>query len=390
MAHRNTTLSQMLKHIPRHEFQSCVNAHKGDYRTRNFNSWTQFVALLLSHVTQRKSLRDVESCLESNTHLHYHAGIRSVRRSTLSDANKNRSHQIFADFFNVLYRRLSSLSSKRVLNLNGNVTLLDTTWIDLCLTLFPWAKFKGKYAGIRLHTTYDLNRKVPSCITVTNVKVSESVVARNSTLISGSYFVFDRGIIDFKWFNKLDEIQCFFVTRPRSNAVYKVLTKRKTPHNKNILADEDVLLTGRVTKRKYSKPLRRVTFKDPQTGKILIFLTNAFHLAPTTIAQLYKKRWEIELFFKWMKQHFRVKHFLGTSENAVKIQIWIALTAYVLLAYLKHLSRSKLSMLEITRLLQVNIFSMINLLDLFNKKFRRPKQLDPRNQLIFQMLLTGQ
>lgn len=390
MAHRNTILSQMLKYISRHEFQRCVKSHRGDHRVRTLDCWTQLIAMLTGHVTQRKSLRDIESCLESAQAFRYHSGIGEVRRSTLADANESRSHQIFADFFTHFYSHVASLSSKRTFKLKVPIKIFDCTWIDLCLGLFPWAKSQEGKAGIRLHTVYDLQHHLPCCVTVTDTKIYDTDIARQTSLSPGSIFIFDRGVIDFGWFFELDQNQSFFVTRLKCNADFKIITSRKDPKNKNVLSDETIMMTGKKIKRKYPKPLRRIVVKDPQTGKAVAFLTNAFHLTTTMIAQLYKARWQIEIFFKWIKQNLRIKRFLGTSPNAVKIQIWMALIAYILFAYLKHLARSSISMLEITRLLQINLFRKFDLANLLRKQFTLFKPPNSKNQLCFPILLTGQ
>ncbi len=390
MAHRNTILSQMLKYISRHRFQTCVEAHHGDHRVRTLDCWTQLVAMLVGHVTQRKSLRDIESCLESAQVFRYHSGIGEVRRSTLADANESRSHDIFSEFFGHFYSQTASLISKRAFKLKAPVKIFDATWIDLCLGLFPWAKSQKGKAGVRMHTVYDLNSQMPSCVTITDTMTYETTIARQTALPPGSIFIFDRGIIDFEWFFKLDQDQSFFVTRLKSNADFKIIASRKIPNNGPVIADETIALVGVVGARKYPKPIRKILVKDPQTGRECSFFTNAFHLSATTIAQLYKARWQVELFFKWIKQNLRIKRFLGTSQNAVKIQIWVALIAYILCAYLKHLSRSPSSMLEITRLLQMNIFRKFDLANLLRKEFQRFKPPTSQNQLCFQTLLTGQ
>jgi hypothetical protein len=390
MAHENTILSQMLKYIPRHGFQSCVRKHDGDKRVRSMNCWTQLIAMLFGHVTQRKSLRDIESSWASAASFRYHSGMGSVKRSTLADANESRSHQIFADYFASLYGHVASLASKKMFKIKAPIALFDGTVIDLCLSLFPWAKYQRKKSAIKLHTVYDLNSKLPSCVTVTDANTYELEVARQLDFAPGSIVVFDRGLTDFNWYHQLNERGYFFITRLKRKANFRVMTNRKQSSDLNILADQTIEFVGIKTSLKYPLPLRRIEFKDPETGKHLEFLTNAFHLSASTIAKLYKARWQVELFFKWIKQNLKIKSFLGTSENAVKIQIWTALIAFLLIAYLKHLSKSSLSMLEIMRLIQTNIFRKLRLIDLLHKHFKTFKPPDVLNQFCFQQLLTGQ
>jgi Transposase DDE domain/Domain of unknown function (DUF4372) len=386
MAHHNTIMAQMLKLISRHGFQSCVDAHDGDKKVRVMHCWTQFVAMLFGQITQRKSLRDTVTALEPAAAFHYHWGIGPIRRSTLADANENRSPEIYADFFGKLYGHLSALTSKRRFRIKAPIRIFDASVVDLCLNLFAWATFCRTKAAVKLHTTFDLNSTVPACVVVTEGSVHETNIAWLQELDPGSFLIFDRGVLDYHWFTKLDADNVFFVTRLKSNAAFRVLANRKPAPGKGILEDQTIELAGFYAYRSCPMPLRRVVVEDSESGERLVFLTNAFGLAPSTIARLYRARWQVELFFKWIKQHLRVKTFFGTSPKAVTTQIWIALIAYVLLAYVKYLAQSSLSMLDITRLIQMNLFRKLALGDLLHRKFARFKPRIAENQLVFQLL----
>jgi hypothetical protein len=386
MAHTNTIMAQMLKPISRHGFQGCVDAHGGDKKVRTMSCWSQFVAMLFGQVTQRKSLRDTVTALETAVPFQYHWGTGPVRRSTLADANENRPHEIYADFFAKLYGHVSALTSRPRLRIKAPIRIFDASVVDLCLSLFDWATFRKTKAAVKLHTTFDLNSAVPSCVIVTEGSVHETNVAWRQEFDPGSFVIFDRGVLDFHWFAKLNAEHVFFVTRLKSNAAFRILDNRKPAPGQGVLADQTIELTGFYAYRSCPMPLRRVVVKDPESGEHVAFLTNASRLAPSTIAQLYRARWQVELFFKWIKQHLRVKTFFGTSSNAVKTQIWIALIAYVLLAYVKYLAQSSLSLLDITRLVQMNLFRKLSLGDLLNRKFVRLKPPGAQNQLTLQLL----
>jgi putative transposase len=386
MAHINTIMAQMLKTISRHGFQSCVEAHNGDKRIRTMDCWTQFVAMLFGQITQRKSLRDSVTALETATAFQYHWGIGPVRRSTLADANEKRPNEIYADFFAKLYGHVSALTSKPRLRIKAPIRIFDASVVDLCLSIFDWATFQETKAAVKLHTTFDLNSAVPSCVVVTEAAIHETNIAWQQEFDPGSFVIFDRGVLDYHWFAKLDAEDIFFVTRLKSNAAFEILESRKATPDKGLLEDQTIAFTGFYARRACPTPLRRVVVVDPESGEQLVFLTNAFHLAPSTIAKLYRARWQVELFFKWIKQHLRVKTFFGTSPNAVKTQIWIALIAYVLLAYVKYLAQSSLSMLDISRLVQMNLFRKLSLGDLLHRKFARFRPPNVENQLAFQLL----
>jgi hypothetical protein len=383
MAHTNTTMSQILKHISRHDFQSSVNRHNGDKKVRNLNCWSQFVAMLYGQLTQRKSLRDLYSNLKSSAHNLYHWGATPAHFSTLARANENRCSAIYENFFQKLYERILSIPRSHGFRFKNPLYAFDATTVDLCLSLFTWAPFRGSKAGIKLHTLLNLQGNLPECVVVKPANVHEVNVAQTLNLPKSSIVILDRGYEDYDLYQGLHNKELFFVTRLKKRRSFKVIERRKANTQKGLMADQTVLFTGFYAKKDCPIPLRRIVFKDPETKKRLVFITNIFHLSPLTIAKIYKARWQVELFFRWIKQNLKIKSFLGTSENAVKTQIWIALIAYLIIFWIKHLSRSALSMMQITRLLQMNLAAKKKLDELLKMDFKLSKNKQSEKQLCF-------
>jgi len=355
LAHHDTVFSQILKLIPRHEFESLARKHHQGQKLRKMTRWSQFVSLGLAQLAGRVSLRDVVSNLKAQTSKLYHLGCVDVNRSSLARVNEQQPHELFEALFGKLLARCQALAPKHRFRFKNKLYSLDASTIDLCLSVFPWATFRTTKGAIKLHVGLDHDGYLPTFMQITEGKVHEVNMARTLKLPKGSIVVFDRGYTDYKWYNHLNDNKVYLVTRQKKNACYTVIERHPVPRKSGITSDQTIRLTG--TKAEQCPVLlRRVGYRDPETGKHYVFLTNAFHLAANTIAAIYKERWQIELFFKWIKQNLKIKSFLGTSRNAVLTQIWVAMCMYLLLAYIKLMSKLGLGLQQILRLLQLNLF----------------------------------
>ena len=355
MAHHNTVFSQILKLIPRHEFESLARKHHQGQKLRKMTRWSQFVSLGLAQLAGRASLRDVVSNLKAQAGKLYHLGCGDVNRSSLARVNEQQPHELYEALFGKLLDRCQALAPKHRFRFKNKLYSLDASTIDLCLSVFPWAKFRTTKGAIKLHVGLDHDGYLPTFMQVTDGKVHEVNMARTLNLPKGSIVVFDRGYTDYAWYNHLNENKVYLVTRQKKNACYTVIERHPVAGKSGITSDQTIRLTG--TKAEQCPALlRRIGYRDPETGKHYVFLTNAFHLAAKTIAAIYKERWQIELFFKWIKQNLKIKSFLGTSRNAVLTQIWVAMCMYLLLAYIKLMSKLGLGLQQILRLLQLNLF----------------------------------
>ena len=360
MAHCSTVLSQIVRIFPRHEFQALANKHHAGQKFRSFSRWTQFVALLTAQLTGRDSLRDIVENMTAQAGKLYHLGIKPFSRATLSRANEQQPHKLYETLFLRLLSRCQSLAPKnKAFKLKGKVYLLDASLVELTLSLFPWAKYRKGKGAAKLHIGLDADCYLPAFVNMTAGKEHEINVARELELPKGSYVVFDRGYTDYSWYQELTEDGVFFVTRLKSNAVTIPGPLRRGRKSPGVLRDQQIKLKG------VSGTYRKVCYLDEDTGITYEFLTNALDLQAATVAQLYKERWQIELFFKWIKQNLRVKSFLGTSYNAVMTQLWIALCAYLVLAFLKFQSKLRHSMQQMLRLLQLNLFERRDFVELF-------------------------
>jgi len=355
LAHHDTVFSQILKLIPRHEFESLARKHHQGQKLRKMTRWSQFVSLGLAQLAGRVSLRDVVSNLKAQTSKLYHLGCVDVNRSSLARVNEQQPHELFEALFGKLLARCQALAPKHRFRFKNKLYSLDASTIDLCLSVFPWATFRTTKGAIKLHVGLDHDGYLPTFMQITEGKVHEVNMARTLKLPKGSIVVFDRGYTDYKWYNHLNDNKVYLVTRQKKNACYTVIERHPVPRKSGITSDQTIRLTG--TKAEQCPVLlRRVGYRDHETGKHYVFLTNAFHLAANTIAAIYKERWQIELFFKWIKQNLKIKSFLGTSRNAVLTQIWVAMCMYLLLAYIKLMSKLGLGLQQILRLLQLNLF----------------------------------
>lgn len=356
--------AQVMDFLPSPIFRNCVAKYRGDFRVRKFSCLDQFLCMAFAQITYRESLRDIEVCLRSQSKKLYHMGIRGkVSRSTLAEANESRDWRIYAELANHLIATARDLySSDSFLDdLDETVYALDSTTIDLCLSVFPWANFRKTKAAIKLHTLLDLRGNIPAFIHISDGKFHDVNALDCLPLEAGAYYVMDRGYLDFRRLFSLNQAASFFVTRAKSNTKFRRIYSREVDKTTGLLCDQKISLTGVATKKDYPEKLRRVKYRDAVTGKTLVFLTNNFALPALTIAQLYRSRWQVELFFKWIKQHLRIKTFFGTSENAVKTQIWIAVTVYVLVAIMKKRLNLKESLYTILQIISVTAFERISI-----------------------------
>ena len=351
--------SQVMEHLPVHEFQKCVARYGGDYKSRGFSCRDQFLCMSFAQLTFRESLRDIEACLRSVPEKLYHLGFRGrIARSTLADANETRDWRIYADFAQSLIHiaRPMYASDPLGVDLDATVYALDSTTIDLCLSVFPWAHFRDQKAAVKMHTLLDLRGSIPTFIEVSDGKRHDVNLLDEIVAEPGAFYVMDRAYLDFKRLHAFHRSGAFFVTRTKTGVVLNRRYSHAVPPDIGVTSDQTVVLGTSGSARNYPDTLRRVRFVDPEQGRRLIFLTNNFELPALTIAQLYKSRWRIELFFKWIKQHLRIKAFYGSSENAVKTQIWIAVASYVLIAILKKRLLLSASLHEILQVLSLNLF----------------------------------
>lgn len=356
--------AQLMQHLPLTTFRRCVARYDGEFRVRSFSCLDQFLCMAFAQLTYRESLRDIEVCLRAQRSKLYHFGIHStVARNTLANANAVRDWRIYADFAQSLIaiaRRLYVQEPFGV-DLQETVYALDTTTIDLCLSVFPWAPFRSAKAAIKLHTLLDLRGNIPAFIHISDGKMHEVNVLDQLLPEPGSFYVMDRGFIDFERLDRFHQAGSFFVTRGKSNLKIQRRYSHPVDRTTGLICDQSVVLTGFYSHQRFEAPLRRIRFKDPETAKTLIFLTNNFALPALTITELYRCRWQVELFFKWIKQHLRIKAFFGISENAVKSQIWIAVSAYVLVAIVKKRLKLSASLYEILQILSLTMFEKIPL-----------------------------
>ena len=357
-----TVFSQVMDFVPMYEFRKCVARYRGNHRVRSFSCLSQFLCMAFAQLTYRESLRDIESCLNSMSNKLYHMGFRgNITRSTLADANERREWRIYADFAQVLIHTARELYRGEDFGaeLDETVYALDSTTIDLCLSLFPWARFRKRKGAVKLHTLLDLSGNIPSYIEITDGKVHDVNILDDLIPEPGSFYVMDRGYVDFARLYRFTEHAAFFVTRAKANLQCRRLYSGPIDKSLGLLFDQTVVLTGFYAAKDYPDKLRRTRYRDDQTERTLTFLSNNFTVPALTIAQLYKCRWQVELFFRWIKQHLRIKAFYGTSENAVKTQIWIAISVYVLVAIIKKELRLQASLYTILQILSVTAFEQV-------------------------------
>ena len=376
--------SQITEHLPLTTFRRCVARYGGERKVKTFSCLDQYLSLAFAQLTYRESLRDIEACLRAQERKLYHMGINSrVSRSTLADANESRDWRIYADFAQSLIaiaRRLYAGEPFGV-DLKETVYALDASTIDLCLSVFAWAPFRSTKAAIKLHTLLDLRGNIPSFLHISDGKLHDVNVLDLLLSEPGAFYVMDRGYIDFERLHRLHQAGSFFVTRAKSNLKAQRRYSHPVDRNTGLICDHTIVLTGFYSRQDFDTPLRRIKFKDPTTGKRLVFLTNNFALPAITITELYRCRWQVELFFKWIKQHLRIKVFFGTSENAVKTQVWIAVSVYVLVAIVKKRLNLSASLYEMLQILSLTMFERIPLDQLLNNVITDDIQAFSTNQL---------
>jgi len=356
--------SQAMDHLPQHTFRRCVQRYNGNHHVKSFTCQDQYRSMAFAQLTYRESLRDIEACLKAQQNKLYHMGIRSrVARSTLAEANEKRDWRIYADFAQSLIQtaRRLYIDEELGLDIDNTVYALDATTIDLCLSVFPWAHFRQAKAAIKLHTLLDLRGNIPTFIHISDGKLHDVNVLDILIPEPGAYYVMDRGYLDYKRLHQLNQVAAFFVIRAKSNLQFRRIYSHPIDKSTGLRCDQTIKLTGFYPRQHYPNMLRRIKFYDVKTDKKFVFLTNNFSLPALTITELYRHRWQVELFFKWIKQHLRIKSFFGTSENAVKTQVWIAVSVYVLVAIIKKRLGIKASLYSILQILSLTIFETMTL-----------------------------
>ena len=354
-----TVFSQVMDFLPKKKFRKCVNRYNGNYRVRSFKCYNQLLCMAFAQLTYRDSLRDIECCLRAMKDKLYHMGIRGkISRSTLADANEKRDWRIYRDFAQILIRHARKLYADEDfgVQLDETVYALDATIIDLCLSVFPWAKFRKSKGAVKLHTLLDLRGAIPTVVSITDGKVHELNILDRLIAEIGAIYIMDRGYLDFERLFMLNQTPAFFIVRSKANTRLRRLYSLPVDKSCGLRCDQIVIPEGFYTKKAYPAKLRRIKYFDDQHKKNLVFLTNHFTLPALTVAELYRCRWQIELFFKWIKQHLRIKAFYGTSENAVKTQIWIAISVYVLVAIIKKQLKIDLSLYTILQIFSITLF----------------------------------
>jgi len=368
MSYNKTIFRQMLNIISRLDFEKVVNKYKGDHRIRTLTCWDQYVHLIFGQFGSRHSLRDIVFSSESQINKLYHLGSRTVKRSTLADANNKRPYEIYQELFYMFLKRVQSMAPKYKPDLPSNLYIMDSTTVDLCLQLFPWARFRTSKGAVRIHTLMQADGSLPVFMNITDGKVHDVTAARVANIPDGSYLTFDRGYHDLDLYKHFKDKKIRFVTRIKKNASFRTLGFNIPDPKNGVLTDSTIEFTGYQSHKKYPFPIRKIVYCDRQTNKELIFITNDFELDAKTIALIYKARWEIELFFKTIKQNLKIKRFIGTSRNAVLTQIWIAMIAYLMVSYLKFSQKLKQSVQQIFRVLEVNLFERKYILEMFKPK----------------------
>ena len=379
-----TVFAQVMEHFPAYEFQKCVARYDGDFRKRRFSCWDQFLCLGFAQLTYRESLRDIEACLRSVKPKLYHMGFRGrISRSTLADANESIDCRIFADFAQVLIAIARPMYADESLgfDLDSTVYALDSTTIGLCLSVFPWARFQFTNGAVKLHTLLDLRGSIPAFIGVSDGKRPDVSILDDIPPEPGAFYVMDRAYLDFARLHLFHRAGALFVTRTKADIQMHRCSSRPVDKSTGLRSDQTVLLTTPFSRNNYPEPLRRIRFYDAEQRRSLGFLTNNFDLPALTIAHLYKSRWKVELFFKWIKQHLRIKAFYGTSENAVKTQLWIAIAIYVLVAILKKRLALDATLHQILQVLSITLFEKTPILRAFNHTPSQPESTPPSNQM---------
>jgi len=380
----STVFAELLSHLPRHTFRKAVERYRGQYRVRTFSCWDQFVAMAFAQLTGRDSLRNIESCLSSRREKLYHVGLRGkISRSTLADANERRDFRIYQDVGYALIRTARKLYQGEELEveLGRSLYAFDSTTVDLCLSIFPWATFRKTKAAIKMHTLLDLKGSIPTFVSITPATVHDVLILDAVPLPTESVITMDRGYLDFARLYAIHLLPAFFVIRGKRNLRFRRLSSSLVDKTCGVRADQVISLVGARSKAAYPEALRRVVFYDTENDRRLVFLTNLFSVPPETVADIYKQRWKVELFFKWIKGHLRIKSFYGTSANAVKTQIWVAIIVYLLVAIAKKRLKLQISLHTLLQILEVNLFEKIDIIQLVTKALRQENETEIANQL---------
>ena len=383
VAHNSTIFAQLLKLVPRHEFEGLARKHRTGRMPRRLTRWSQFVAMGMAQLAGRASLRDIVSNLAAQSRKLYHLGVGEVSRSSLARVNAEKPWELYRALFGLLLGRCRSAAPGHGFRFKNPLYALDSTVIDLCLSVFPWAKFRQTKGALKAHVALDLGGRLPAFVTVTDGRTADIEVARALRLPTGSIVAADRAYLDFDWLNSLILQSVSLVTRLKKRIRYRVVERREADRRQGVTSDQTIELTSARGRKRCPHPLRRIGYRDPETGRRCVFLTTNFRLSAKTIADIYKSRWEVELFFKWIKQHLKVKSFVGTSRNAVLTQLWIAMCMYLLVCYVRFLNRSRWKLGEILRLLQLNLFERRTLDDLLGANASDPPVASSQAKLKF-------
>jgi len=380
-----TLFAQLMEFVPVHKFHKCVERYRGNYKIKSFSCWDQFLCIAFAQLTYRESLRDIQACLRAEQHKLYHMGIRGgVSRNTLANANKTRDWRIYADFAQVLIREARRLYANENfgVELDNTVYALDSTTIDLCLSLFPWALFRQRKGAVKLHTLLDLRGNIPTVCIITHGKVHDVNILDHIVPEAGAIYIVDRAYTDFARLHAIHQSSAFFVTRAKSNFKCRRLYSNPVDKRTGLRCDQIVVLKGFYSRQDYPDKLRRIRYYDYEKQKLLTFITNNFSLPALTIAELYRSRWQVELFFKWIKQNLRIKAFYGTTSNAVKTQIWIAISVYVLIAIIKKRLNLDQKLYTILQILSVTPFEKVDILQALKINDYRVEKNHNTNQLL--------
>jgi len=379
-----TVFAQLLAHLPRHDFRKAVARYRGNFRVRSFSCWDQFIAMAFAQLTGRESLRDIESCLSSHREKLYHVGMRGkISRSTLADANERRDFRIYEAVGYSLIRTARKLyqTEELAVELERSLFALDSTTIDLCLSLFPWATFRETKAAVKMHTLLDLRGSIPTFIGLTSGAVHDVHFLGTAPLEEDSIVALDRGYLDFERLYAVHRLPAFFVIRAKRNLRFRRLSSSLVDKQSGVRVDQIITLTGPQSRKDYPESLRRVAFYDVVNRRRLVFLTNLFTVSAKTVADIYKQRWQVELFFRWVKGHLRIKSFYGTSFNAVKTQVWIAIIVYLLVAIARKRLKLQPSLHTLLQIVEVNLFEKTDIIQVVTKALRQEIVIEDSNQL---------
>lgn len=387
MAKNVYVFSQFLRLLSRYEFQMIVNKYNGDYRTKHFKCWHQLICMMFAHIRQEKSLRNLDIALNAHAKKLYHIGIQQCPKSTFADANERRDYRIYEEFAKALMQqaRREYANTQLSINVDNAIYALDASVIDLTLSVYPWAKFRKKKGAIKLHAMIDLRGNVPAFLSISDGKLHDVKAAPQVPIEPNGIYIVDRGYVDFEWLWSIEQTSAFFVTRLKRSLKWNRIISHSIDKTTGVRADQEIIMTSSRLKKFYPKRLRKISFRDETQDRTLIFLTNHFALPAETIAALYKARWEIELFFKWIKQNLRVKTFYGTSPNAVKSQIWISMIVYLMIAILKERYQLDVSLSKLLHFLEVNLFEQKPLISIFHPNDRITQRMEDKQLKLFDL-----